>query len=116
MVMTKGVKQGGCTVYSLEGFPYDHDDEYTKAQLEKLRESVGTGAYNDRRVLMCSLNSSQKKAKKILEENGFKVLARTYTSHIDGYASSIRTWMKTKDNENTIYLMGRGFFKKTRAN
>lgn len=113
MVMTKGVRQSGCTVYSLEGFPYDQDDEYTKAKLEELKEMVASGG---ERVLMCSLNSSQKKAKKILEENGFKVLARTYTSHIDGYASSIRTWMKTKDNDNTIYLMGRGFFKKTRAN
>lgn len=113
-LVSKDVLQQGCTIYSLNGMPYDGDEnEYTKAQYAMLEKQLA--GLTDR-AYVCSVNSYQKKAKKLLEEHGFKVLARTYTAHIAGNQKTIDKWKETKDNENTIYLMGRKFFRKVKEN
>ncbi len=116
-IVSKGACQYGCSVYSLNGFPTDGADVWTKAELEKLKTQV-TGL-GQKRAYLLSLNSSQKKAKKILEDAGFKVIAVWHTAHIDWNADEIKQWKddyaKGKMNNNTIYLMGRGFWAPKRV-
>jgi hypothetical protein len=61
-----------------------------------------------------SLNSAQTKARKILEAAGFKILGVTHTAHIDCVDGQVEKWKKDFAagglNDNTIYLMGRGFW------
>lgn len=103
----------GCSVYSMHGFPWGSENAYTAGQLDDLKKLI-KGCSNLRGYIL-SLNSNQLAAKKILEDAGFKVIGVTHSAHIDHYPDQIAEWHKTKNNDQTIYLMGRGFYDPVEA-
>jgi hypothetical protein len=113
MTKVKGVLQQGCSVYSLNGFPPDYATEWDANVFVKLQKELDR-IKDSKRGYVLSLNGAQTKARKMLEAAGFKILGVTYTAHIDWAEEQIEKWKKDfatgKLNNDTIYLMGRGFW------
>lgn len=84
--MHKELAWAGCTTTLLSDFPYDgHEDAYTKAQLDQIRELIKPGnlpkAHSYTRSWLANLCSQQMKAKAILEEAGWKCIMKTASGH-----------------------------------
>jgi hypothetical protein len=113
--ISEGVKQYGCTIYSMNGFPGDANDQWTKGQLEQVQRQINALG---KRAYLCSLSAHQTKARKMLEDAGFKIMAVTYSAHIDfGWDGEpnqrVKQWKENKNvlkDPQTIFLMGRNFY------